>query len=285
MRTTNPEGDAAAAGGAAAALGAGMYIVASPAIAAAAGAALGFARTHSKLVDPIWNESPAPSTFCSMRVVPTQMPLPLPRSVSRRPSGVGSTVACRRETARSDSTMSQAASRPMVIVSRTAYSTPERSVISDDTMRRISVLATVASPDGPVTSVPNQCPVRPVDFLHLFVRAALHDLAALHHDDLVGIADGAEPVRDHDAGAPAAPHAVVDVQLRRRIDRARRLVQHDDRRVAHQRPANLEALALAAAEVAAAFLDARLVAVLARLDDLRDRRVAARRADALRRNR
>ena len=47
----------------------------------------------------------------------------------------------------------------------------------------------------------------------LFVRAALHDLAALHDDDLVGVANRAQPVRDDDARAAAAPQALVDVLL------------------------------------------------------------------------
>ena len=83
----------------------------------------------------------------------------------------------------------------------------------------------------------------------------------------------------HGAAAPA--HAVVDVQLGRRIERAGRLVQHHHRRLADQRARDLEPLALAAAEVAAAFLDQRLIAALARLDHLVDRGVAAGRADAL----
>ena len=55
-----------------------------------------------------------------------------------------------------------------------------------------------------------------------------------------------------------------------RIERAGRLVQHHDRRLADQGAGDLQALALAAAEVAAAFLDARLVAALAGLDHLGD---------------
>src|SRR5690606_11225030 len=52
--------------------------------------------------------------------------------------------------------------------------------------------------------------------LELVVRAALHDLAPLHHDDLVGVADRAEPVGDDKARAAAPAQAVVDELLGRR---------------------------------------------------------------------
>src|SRR5262252_10781421 len=113
--------------------------------------------------------------------------------------------------------MSQLASRPIVVLSRILNSTPARSAMSDETTRSINVLATVASPEGPVTSMLNQSLVRAVNVLHVVVGAALDDLAVLHHDDLVGVANRAEAVRDDDAGAAAAPQAVVDVQLGGRV--------------------------------------------------------------------
>ena len=46
--------------------------------------------------------------------------------------------------------------------------------------------------------------VGPIDGVQLAVRAALHDVASVEDDDLVGVADGAEAVRDDDAGAATA---------------------------------------------------------------------------------
>src|SRR5690606_14483973 len=123
-------------------------------------------------------------------------------------------------------------------------------------------------------SVADQPLVGTVDVLHFVVRAALHDLSALHHDDFVAVADGAQAVRDDDAGAAAPAQALVDVLLSGRVEGARGLVEDQDGRLSDERARDLEALALAAAEVAAALLHARLVPALARLDHVVDGRVA-----------
>ena len=61
------------------------------------------------------------------------------------------------------------------------------------------------------SSALDQPRVRAVDApVSSLVRAALHDLAALQHDDLVAVADRAEPVRDDEAGAAAAAQVIVD---------------------------------------------------------------------------
>src|SRR5205814_9926241 len=109
--------------------------------------------------------------------------------------------------------------------------------------------------------------------------AALHDRAALHDDDFVAVADRAGAVRDDDRGAAAAAHALVDQHLGRRVEGAGRLVHHHDGGLADQGPRDLQALALPAAEVAAAFLDARLIAPFAGGDHLVDRGVTGRRDD------
>ena len=70
--------------------------------------------------------------------------------------------------------------------------------------------------------------------------AALHDLAFLQHHDLVGVADGAKAVRDHDRGAVL--HHLVDRILHEafafRVERGSGFVQNKDRRVFDQRPCN-----------------------------------------------
>ena len=82
----------------------------------------------------------------------------------------------------------------------------------------------------------------------IVMQAALDDLAALDHQDGVGVHDGVQAVGDHDGGAVLAE--MVDRLLHRffgfRIERRGGLVEQDDRRVLDQRPGDRDALALAA---------------------------------------
>ena len=58
--------------------------------------------------------------------------------------------------------------------------------------------------------------------------AALNDLPVLQHHDRIGVADCRKPVGD-DKGRPVrhqTVNAVLDVLLRPRIDRTRRLIQN-----------------------------------------------------------
>ena len=60
------------------------------------------------------------------------------------------------------------------------------------------------------------------------VCAVLDDLAAVHDDDTVGVADRAEPVRDDDAGARVknTRQGVLDQHFGGRIDARGCLVEH-----------------------------------------------------------
>ena len=102
------------------------------------------------------------------------------------------------------------------------------------------------------------------------------DLALLQHDDLVAVADRAEAVRDDDAGAAAPPQIVIDDLFGDRIERAGRFVEHDQRGIGNQRPRDLDSLALAAAEIGAAFVDVAVVVSRPRRDVLVDRGVLQR---------
>ena len=113
------------------------------------------------------------------------------------------------------------------------------------------------------------------------VRAALHDLAALQHDDLVAVANGAEPVGDDQAGAAAAAQVVVDRLFGRRIERAGGFVEDENRGIVDERARDLEALPLTAAEVAAALFHVPGIAARACGDVVVDRGVA-RRANEIR---
>ena len=84
---------------------------------------------------------------------------------------------------------------------------------------------------------------------------ALDDLPLVQDDDLVAVADGAQPVGDDQAGAAPPAQVVVDALLGRGIQGAGRLVQHQDAGGQRQRPGDLQPLALPAAEVLAALLD------------------------------
>ena len=78
---------------------------------------------------------------------------------------------------------------------------------------------------------------------------AFDDAALLEHDDLVAVADRAQPVGDDQAGTAPAAEVEVDRQLGLRVERARRLVEHEHRRLQRQRAGDLHPLALPAAEV------------------------------------
>ena len=96
------------------------------------------------------------------------------------------------------------------------------------------------------------------------MRPSLHDPAAVEHHDLVAVADRAQPVRDDQAGAAARAQALVDLPLDERVERAGRLVEHQQRRVAGERAGDLQPLPLTAAPVAPALLDHAVVAARAR---------------------
>ena len=110
----------------------------------------------------------------------------------------------------------------------------------------------------------------------LLVRADLGDAAAVEHDDLVGVADGREPVGDRDRrpalGQPL--ERLLDGALGLRVERGRRLVEDEDRRVAQDRPRDRDPLPLAAREAVAALADDGLVAVREAGDQLVDLRRA-----------
>src|SRR6185503_15910656 len=90
-------------------------------------------------------------------------------------------------------------------------------------------------------------------------RPLLDDPAALEDEDAAGFPHRRQAVRD-DERRPALHHLVergLDLGLGRRVERARRLVEDEDRRILQQGARDGEALALAPGEEAAALADAR----------------------------
>ena len=92
--------------------------------------------------------------------------------------------------------------------------------------------------------------------------AALDDLAALDHQDRVGMHDGVQAVRDHDGGAVLAEmlDRFLHLLFGFRIQRRGGFIEQDDRRVLDQRAGHRDALALAAGQLRAVLADRRVVA-------------------------
>src|SRR6187551_2796359 len=78
----------------------------------------------------------------------------------------------------------------------------------------------------------------------LVMRPALHDAAVIEHEDLVGVANRREPVRDRNRRAVLgeAVEGLLHRALRLRVERARRLVQDQDGGIAEDRPRDRHAL-------------------------------------------
>src|SRR5688500_17653420 len=117
----------------------------------------------------------------------------------------------------------------------------------------------------------------------LVVRPALDDAPAVEHDDLVGIANGREPMGDRDHGTALREplERPLDRSLGLRVERRGRLVEHEDRRVAEDRPCDRDPLLLATREAVAALADDGLVALRQRCHQLVDLRGAGRILDLL----
>src|SRR5260370_22444979 len=110
--------------------------------------------------------------------------------------------------------------------------------------------------------------VAPVEKLRM--GADVVDAATLKHEDRVGVHQRGEAVRD-DNQRPAlrdAQQVGVDDGLAVGIERAGRLVEDQDPRIADQRPGDGEPLLLTARQVGRAFLDEGLVAARQLLDEL-----------------
>ena len=92
---------------------------------------------------------------------------------------------------------------------------------------------------------------------------ALNDLSVLQNHDGVGVTHGGEAVGDHKGGpfCHQTVHALLDVLFRSRIDRARRLIEDQDRRLGYRRSRDIKKLSLALAQVRAVALQNRVIAL------------------------
>src|ERR1700738_1241540 len=89
---------------------------------------------------------------------------------------------------------------------------------------------------------------------HQFIeRSAFDHMSVVEHQDARGIANGREPVRDHEGGA-SLHHLVergVNLGFGDGVERAGRLVEDQDRRILQQRARDRQPLPLAAGRHAA----------------------------------
>ena len=104
--------------------------------------------------------------------------------------------------------------------------------------------------------------------------ALLDDPPRLQHDDAVGVGDGREPMGDDQRAAPSpdAGEARLDRPLGPGVEGARRLVQHQDRRVLQDGARDPHPLLLAARQLQPALAHLGVVAMGQAEDEVVDRR-------------
>src|SRR3954463_805827 len=117
----------------------------------------------------------------------------------------------------------------------------------------------------------------------LVVAPALDDAPAVEDDDLVRVVHGREPVGGRDRRAPGGEtvERLLHLPLRLRVERARRLVEDEDRRISQDRGRDRDPLFLATGEAVAALADDRVVALGQRRDHVMDARRLGGRLDLL----
>ena len=100
------------------------------------------------------------------------------------------------------------------------------------------------------------------------VRAGFNDAAFFEHDDLVGLEDGVETVRDgeHGASLHESPRGFFEQGLGFGVEAGGGFVEDEERRVHEKCPRQRETLRLSAAETRTALADEGLVAIWKRFD-------------------
>src|SRR5207237_9973706 len=102
----------------------------------------------------------------------------------------------------------------------------------------------------------------------ILVPPGLDDAAVIENDYLVGVADRREAVRDRDRRAALGQpvERLLHQPLGLGVERARRFVEDEDRRVAQDRAGDRDALLLTAGETVAALADDRVITLGQRRD-------------------
>ena len=106
------------------------------------------------------------------------------------------------------------------------------------------------------------------------MRALLDDVAVLHDEDQIGIADGRQAMRDDERRAPLAErgHRLLQQQLGAGVDRRRRLVEDQHRRAGDERARDGDELPLSGRDVGGVFVEHGVVALGQRVHELVDAR-------------
>ena len=102
------------------------------------------------------------------------------------------------------------------------------------------------------------------------MAAGLDDIAVFHDQDQIGVADGGQTMRDHEAGAVFHQllHALLDQHLRAGIDAGSSRALRRILGSAQEGAGNGEQLLLSLRDVAAFFIDHRLIAMVERADEM-----------------
>ena len=111
----------------------------------------------------------------------------------------------------------------------------------------------------------------PVGFagIHQLSGCRGHDPARVQDQDLVGVPDRADPLRDDDHVAPViGRQRSPQPRVGGLVERRERVVEQVDLRLAHQRPRDRQPLALAAGHVRAVLCDRRVQPVRHPLDEV-----------------
>src|SRR5262249_18426657 len=152
-----------------------------------------------------------------------------------------------------DATRSRVSSSDLPTFTTTSSQTSSTEWIAG-TMGKSILTALRTRVNADSTSAPElqvvQAPVQAVRGEQVAVAAVLDDPALGQHHDEMGVLHRGEPVRDHEHRAVRhqAVDRLLDQALRFGIERAGRLVEDEDGRIAQQRPRDRDALALPAAE-------------------------------------
>ena len=117
-----------------------------------------------------------------------------------------------------------------------------------------------------------QAGVGPAALQQFRVPALLHDVAVLHDEDRVGVADRGQAVRDDEACPTFAQpvHRLLHQQLGAGVHRARRLIEDEDGGVGDEGARDRQKLALTSGDIRGVLLQDRLVALREGLDDVVD---------------
>src|SRR5262249_7982109 len=112
--------------------------------------------------------------------------------------------------------------------------------------------------------------VAPALAQQLVVTPRFDDRSVFDDEDAVSIDDGVQAMCDHDRRSPLAEvlDRALNLTLGLRIERSRRLVEQDDRRVLEQGARDGDALALAAGDLQAVLTDLRFIPARERRDEV-----------------